>query len=433
MLSVYRGQGRLQNYWRIRQHALEFLSDVVHECGDFVQVDVLTIRFYVINDPALIHEALVEQSETLIIKGGVSRGLARLIGDGILTNRGARWRTSRTELQPLFHQTQLTDQLPIMAQRVQESLDRWRTRFAGEPFSLNRELLALSFRITCSTLFHALPSFEDAEAFADAMWVLQLDGMQRHITGADYLEWMPTALNRRVQRARSTLVRLAEQASAHASAPPLEEVLSILFAGTESPVNTLCFSLKLLSEHAEWRDQLAAELNAHEPTALLQHLGESRLLSQVIYESMRLFPAGWAFERYAAADVELGGERIGKGSRLLFSPFLMHRNPRFWNDAERFDPQRFASGSMSATGVPKYGYMPFGAGPRSCIGSRMALAEMRLTLGMILTQCTWTIQEAPTDDPLEAQGSFKIRLSRPMFVTMRFGSSDTPTQTKPGS
>ena len=438
MVPVYRGRGRIRNYRHIRRDPLAFLSEVVRQCGDFARVDVLTYRFYVVNDPALVHEALVEQSESLVIRGGVSAGLARLIGDGILTNRGARWRESRALLQPLFHRSPLTGHLPTMVARVQESLDRWRTRFAGRPFSISRELLALSYRITCSTLFRYVPTFEEAEEFADAMWVLQLDGMKRHVTGVDYVEWVPSAMNRRVRRARATLVRLAQQALDQGSpdeepALPLDEALSLLFAGTESPVNTLCFSLMLLERHPEWRERVVADLKRNESAALLQEVEGCRLLSQVISESVRLFPAGWAFERFASEDVQLGGEPIRKGARLLFSPFLMHRNPRFWREPERFDPLRFPSGSAPVNGVPKYGYMPFGAGPRSCIGSRMALAEMRITLGMILTQCEWRTHNQPADPPLEAEGSFKIRLSRPLVVTMAFRPTGTPPQSPPGT
>jgi cytochrome P450 len=84
---------------------------------------------------------------------------------------------------------------------------------------------------------------------------------------------------------------------------------------------------------------------------------------------------------------------------------------------------------MSVTGVPKYGYMPFGAGPRSCIGSRMALTEMRITLGMILDQCEWKITNSPDDAPLEAEGSFKIRLSQPVMVMMNARSGGTSRRT----
>ena len=420
---IARYPGRLRSYFRVRNDPIELLFDVVRACGDFARFDVLTYRFYLVNDPALLREALVEKSEQLIIQGGASRGLARLIGDGILTNRGERWRESRTSLQPLFHQSALTASLPVICARVQESLDRWRTRFDGIPFALNRELLALSFRIKCSALFHCLPSFEEAEEFADAIRVLQLEGMARFLDGNDLVPWLPLAVNRKVNRARATLYRLAQQLVDRGAAQPRDEILSLLFAGTESPVNTLCFALKLLEDHPLWREKIVAD------QCVPAEVERFDSLAQVISESIRLYPAGWAFERTASEDVRLGGELIRKGGRLLFSPFLLHRNPRFWRDPERFDPLRFDRGQSSAEGVPKYGYLPFGAGPRSCIGARLALAEMRIALGMIVAQCRWKTQSVPGEPPLKPEGSFKIRLSRPLFVTTDFRSSRTPPKT----
>ena len=433
MIAVYRRRNRLQNYSRVRSDPIAFLSEVNRECGDFARIDILTYRFYLVNDPALIREALVEKSDSLIIEGGASRGLARLIGDGILTNRGERWRESRTRLQPLFHQAALTTYLPVIAARVQESFDRWRTRFSGNPFSINRELLALSCRITCSTLFRYLPGFEEAEEFADAVWVLQSDGMKRFMSGGDYTPWLPLPQNLKVNRARDALIRLARRAVEHGAGQPLDEILSILFAGTESPVNTLCFALKLLEEHPHWQETLVAEQARNNPEAPFDDIESFNHLSQVISESARLYPAGWAFERYASEDVLLGGEAIQKGARLLFSPFLMHRNPRFWKDPLQFDPLRFSKGPNAVEGVPKFGYMPFGAGPRSCIGARLALAEMRIVLGMLLSQCRWKLVRDPAARKLEAEGSFKIRLSRPLLVTMEFPQTGKPPRTPPGN
>jgi cytochrome P450 len=413
MLKIYRGRHPLQNYSAIRENPIAFLSNVLKECGDFALIRIFAFRFYLINDPNLIRETLIEKNNVLVIEGGVSRGLARLIGNGILTNHGDEWRQSRHNLQPLFRQEALESYFSIVTERVQESLNRWRSNFTRKSFSINRELLALSFRITCSTLFRYVPNFQEAEEFADAIWVLQLHGMKRYMVGLDFIPWLPLPLNRRVNRAKATLIRLAQKPIEHGADQPLDEILSILFAGTESPANTLCWALKLLEDHPDWYEKVVKTLPYKD--------GEDfDVLSQVISETIRLYPAGWAFERYAAADVILGGEAISKGSRLLFSPFLLHRNPRFWREPEKFDPLRFSNGSTVPVDVPKFGYLPFGAGPRSCIGSRMAWAEMRITLSMILAQCRWKIDKLPDDALLAAEGSFKIRLNRPLFVRMDF-------------
>ena len=431
MIPVYNKQNPVQSYLAIRRDPVTFLADVIRESGDFARVNVLIFRFHLVNDPALIREALSDHSEQLIIKGGVSHGLARLIGNGILTNRGDQWRASRAQLQPLFHQGAMRAALPIITARVQETLERWRTSFSGQPLSIHRELLALSFRIACSTLFNHLPTWDAALQFADAIWVLQGDGMQRHLDGMDYVSWLPLPRNRKVNAARAVLYRLAQDAVEQGAGQTVDEILSILFAGTESPVNTLCFALKLLEEHPAWCSKILADLAQHSPGAPHDDVDRFDVLAQVLSECIRLYPAGWAFERYAEQDVQLGGERVPKGSRLLFSPFLMHRNTRFWRDPERFDPLRFTAGPNAAEGVPKFGYMPFGAGPRSCIGARLAQAEMRITLRMLLEQCTWKTAYQPGEPPLNAEGSFKIRLSHPLMLNLEVLPNGTRHNTQP--
>ena len=412
MIKTYRQNQAIRNYLGLKNDPIGFLSTVLRECGDIARIKIFPVRFYLINDPDLIREALVEKHGVLIIKGGVSSGLARLIGRGILTNHGEEWRESRKSLQPFFHQEAMQSYFPIMVNRVEESLGRWKSEFAGKSFSLNREMVILSFRIKCSTLFRTLASFEDAEEFADAMWILQSDGMKRHMTGLDFFAWIPTGQNRKVNRARAVLIRLAQKMIEQGAPQALPEILSLLFAGTEAPANTLVWAIKLLDDHPEWRDKLL------EPAALLENTENADVLSQVISETIRIYPAGWAFERFAAEATTLGGEVIEKGSRLLFSPFLLHRNLRFWKDPEKFDPLRFELGSNTPVGIPKYGYLPFGAGPRSCIGSRMAWAEMRIILSMLLSRGRLKVEKPPGDIPLSAEGSFKIRFNRPLFVRM---------------
>lgn len=423
------GVGPLAAYLRIRRDPVEFFTQLLNTAGDLVRFRVLTLPYCLINDPVLVRQALVEHSEQIVIQGGVSRGLAKLIGDGILTNQGEAWRKSRTLLQPLFHQSVLSAHLPAMASLVQESFERWRQGHPSTAVPMHREMLALSYRIACSTLFHHVPAFSEAESFADAIWTLQRDGMDRHLSGGDYLPWLPRPQHLRVNRARRALARLGKVSLDEGRSPPLDEVLSLLFAGTESPVTTLCFALQLLEQHPSWRDRLVAELQDIEtPEAMDQH----PLLTQVVNESLRLFPAGWAFERYAATNVTLGEERIRRGTRLVFSPFHMHRTPRLWRHPDQFDPSRFSAAQSGPEALPRYAFMPFGAGPRSCIGSRLAMSEMRLVLGMFLRSCRWKIEHKEGEGPLRPEGAFKLRLSRPLHVRCDFPSSRKPPRSRSG-
>src|ERR1700730_11957638 len=123
MLKTYHGRHPLQNYFAIRENPIAFLSNVLKECGDFALIRIFAFRFYLINDPNIIRETLIEKNNVLVIEGGVSRGLARLIGNGILTNHGDQWRQSRHNLQPLFRQEALESYFSIVTERVQESLN----------------------------------------------------------------------------------------------------------------------------------------------------------------------------------------------------------------------------------------------------------------------------------------------------------------------
>lgn len=399
-LKSYKIERPLRTFRAIQDNPIPFLSTVLRESGDFVRLESLLFRFHLVNDPDLIREALVEKSDLFVIQGGAARGLAGLIGNGILTNRGSQWRESRRSLQPLFNQSAMERYPAEMQQLTQESLDRWRLKFRDRPFPISREILALSCRILCRNLFGYVPSFEEAEEFADALWVLQSDGMTRYLIGADLVSWLPIPLNQRVNRAKATLTGLAGKIIEHGASQSEDEILSLLFAGTESPANTICWVLKLLDQHPQWKAKASQDSHA---------------LSQVISEALRLYPAGWAFERMAAKDTTLGREPIRRNSRFLFSPFLLHRNPRFWKEPEAFDPDRFADGATAPAGVPKYAYLPFGAGPRSCIGSRMAWMEMRIILSMLLSQCRVKVLSGPE---FIAKGSFKIRLSQPLLAQL---------------
>lgn len=411
MIPCYRGQSTLQIYAALKADLIAFLGRVQRDAGDFVHVKLPFRAFYLVADPQLMQEALAEKSADFVLHGGAARGLARLIGRGILTNQGEAWRQSRTTLQPLFRRCAPEEAAEIVRALTAETLARWRQREPG-PLQLNRELVALSFRVLYAVLFGQKPTLADAAEFADAIAVLQSEGMSRHVGGTDALAFLPTPTNRRINRARATLERLARLAAgSHPVA--VDDILSLLFAGTESPANTVAWALWLLQQHPEWRERLAASTDG------------SLVLDQILSETMRLFPAGWAFERYAVHDTTLGGERIPRGSRLLLAPYLLHRHVNYWPEPLRFDPLRFRDALTPAVDTSRRAYLPFGAGPRSCLGSRLGWLQMQIILGELSQAAEWTIDDDPAE-PLFPVGSFKLRPSYPMKAMLRWRSVVTP-------
>ena len=156
------------------------------------------------------------------------------------------------------------------------------------------------------------------------------------------------------------------------------EAITFLLAGHETTANALSWTFYLLSQNPEvereLRAELAAVLGGRAPA--IENLPQLKFTTMVIQEAMRLYPPIWVIERRAIADDVIGGFHIPAGSSIVISPYVLHRNENFWPDAERFDPTRFSS-------KPR-GYIPFGSGPRFCIGAEFAMMEARLIVPMVM-------------------------------------------------
>jgi cytochrome P450 len=163
-----------------------------------------------------------------------------------------------------------------------------------------------------------------------------------------------------------------------------DEVLTLMIAGHETTANALSWTWYLLSQNpdvtAKLRRETAEILAGRLPT--MEDVPRLTYTRMVLDESMRLYPPAWATSRAAIADDELGGHRIEAKSVVFLSPYLTHRHPEFWEDPERFDPQRFTPECVAAR--PRYGYFPFGGGPRLCIGNSFALSEAVLALATLV-------------------------------------------------
>lgn len=163
-----------------------------------------------------------------------------------------------------------------------------------------------------------------------------------------------------------------------------DEVMTLILAGHETTANTLSWTWYLLSQHPDVEDRLIAELetvlNGRPPTAA--DLPRLRYTEMIIKESMRLYPPVWVLEgRRAIEDLEIGGYYVPRGTTMLLSPWLAHRDSRYYPEPERFNPERWRG--TFAKELPRYAYFPFGGGPRLCIGQPFAMMEAALLLATI--------------------------------------------------
>jgi cytochrome P450 len=154
-----------------------------------------------------------------------------------------------------------------------------------------------------------------------------------------------------------------------------DELITLFIAGHETTALALAYTLYLLAEHPEIQDRVHAELDGQGPRTGLER-GELDLLDACIREALRLYPPAWAFAREATVDIDVDGHRIHAGEQVMISPWVLHHDPRWWVGPERFRPDRWRNGETDT--LPKGAFMPFGAGPRVCVGQYFAWMELRI-------------------------------------------------------
>ena len=289
-------------------------------------------------------------------------------------------------------------------------LDRWQAHAArAQPVDVAAEMSTLALDIVARALF-GTDLGGDGERFVDAVQAAM--GYAQHVLDHLFVPPLviPTPTNVRARRALGIVERILRgMIHARRRAPDAgrdlltalvhardadtndamderqlrDECLTILTAGHETPAVSLTGTWYLLGEHPAVERRLHAELaevlGGRVPSvADLDRLGYTR---QMLEESLRLYPPAWALPRQAYEEDEIGGYRVLAGTPVTLSPYVTHRHPDFWEDPERFDPDRFAPERRAALG--EYAYLPFGGGPRGCIGREFAMLEARLILAMV--------------------------------------------------
>src|SRR6266581_3943242 len=295
------------------------------------------------------------------------------IADGLLVTEGEFWSRQRRIMRPAFHQQRLFQLGSGMTEATLDMLDRW-DGLAGsdELLDMAEEMHNLTLRITTTSLFGAdlLQKMEDAAAVKrlEAVTYEIIEERRRHPTdSADLLTMLLDA------RDEETGQGMTDQQLRN-------EMMTLILAGHETTANALTWTWHLLSRNPEAMDRMRAELRSVLGDRVPTHedLPSIAYTRRVLEESLRLYPPAWIVGRRALGDDRLGDTDIVAGSVVAMSPYIVHRHPRYWDDPERFDPDRFTKDQMA--GRKTFAYFPFGGGPRLCIGHNMALIEAQLVL-----------------------------------------------------
>lgn len=393
---------------------LELMDRRVAEHGDIFHLRFAWLNYYVLNHPDAVHRVLVENHRNYQ-KSRNYQGLKFVLGQGLLTSEGDFWKKQRKLAQPAFHRERLSKLANDMVTCTDDMLVRWDRELEQlkKPFDLHREMMRLTLRIVGKTLFSTDLDGESKE-IGDALSVA-ITWANEHVNSPLRLPpWVPTRSNRGFVKARKTIDRIAlrmigERRSYGGDQPDLlgmlmsaqdeetgekmsdlqlkDELLTLVLAGHETTANALSFIFHLLSQNPEVEKKLYAETVTilGDRTIELADIQKMPYTKAVVEEGMRLFPPAWVIERDSLGEDEVMGYHIPKNVVVGVFPWLLHRHEKYWSNPLKFDPERFLPGSPNySDSRPKHVYLPFGGGPRMCIGNAFAMMEMQLLLPMIV-------------------------------------------------
>jgi cytochrome P450 len=422
----------------VRADPLTFLADLRARYGDLVALPVPGPPALLLNDPADLRRVLQTSARHWTKDTVQYSALRRVTGDGLLATAGPTWLEHRRIAAPAFHHERLAGVGEQVVQATDEALDSW----GPLPSGATRDVLELTTRVALDVVGRALFS---ADLSSRAEGLLAATGAAAGLIvrlGRSILpipEWVPTPLHRQLHDARRELDRLCGELVAERRQGVTgshgddllgllldsgmddegvrDELVTMVIAGHETVAAGLAWTLMLLAEDEAAQARVRAELGALDGDLPLVGAGAVAPWTRaVVDESLRLYPPAWALSRRSTAVDVLGGREVPVGTLVIMSPWLVHRHPERWPEPEAFRPERFL-GDASVAAVLERGYLPFGAGPRLCIGREFALGEMVIVLSRLLRRHRLSVPEGWARPKVEARVALHPHAGMPLLLS----------------
>lgn len=417
--------------WRLLRAPNGWL-DVLSECqrryGNVVRFRFFGAPVCLINDPADIERVLVTDHQNFT-KSMDYRALSRVLGQGLLTSEGEVWKRQRRLVQPAFFRDRILSYGFLMTSCTARLIDSWQD---GEVRDLHGDMMRVTLEIAARSLFNA--DIEgDAATIGKALAVV-MDEMPKLAGFAFLPDWVPVPGLGAFRRALADLDKIVygiirhrratgehpgdlldmlldardESGAGMSDLQLRDEVMTLLLAGHETTANTLAWTLYLLAQNPERQSRLEAEVRTvlggrEAEAASVQRLPYTQM---VLMEAQRLYPPAWAIGRKALRDFEVSGYRLHAGINVVVSQWVLHRDPQLYPDPERFDPERWREEAARRRSLPKFAYLPFGAGPRVCVGASLALTESALVLATLMQRFRFSLSST---EPVKAFPSVTLR------------------------
>ena len=437
--SALKGAPLVGNLFEFRNQRLALQQRLLAECGDLGLMHIGPVPVWAASSAELAHQILVEHADAFVKSRGLGKIARPMLGDGLLTSEHELHRQQRKLIAPAFSHRRIGAYAATMAdltERAQAALDD------AAVVDVAHEMMRLTLAIVGKTLF-------DADVACEA------DDVGAAITAANHYVsdqvtrlplpmWLPLPRNRDARRAIATIDAIIYRliAARRAACVDLGDVLSTLvmardevtgegmpdrqirdeavtlfLAGHETTANALAWSFYLLGRHRDVAERLATEaravLGGRSPT--MDDLPRLPTALMILKEAMRLYPPAYMVGRQAERDVTIGGVELRRGSTIFVNIYAMHRRADYFEAPDQFRPERFAPDREKL--LPKGAYLPFGGGPRICIGNHFALMEGQLILAALAQR----LRFVPVDDravepepliTLRPKGGLPMRVER---------------------
>jgi len=429
--------GLIEFIRRVREDQLSVIDPALYG-EDLTYSRILFLHSFLVNKQEYIEQVLLTNHANYRKSDFLRNLLGPLLGEGLLISEGEFWRRQRRIAAPAFHARRIGEFVATMQASTQAMLARWPR--PGEPFDVAAEMMALTLDIIARTMFSAEVSGEVAAIRRLTDFVINLRPSLLDLFG--FPQWLPRlqpreyraaiaafeplvarflAERRHEESARGDLLSMLlaardpETGEGMSDRQLRDEILTIFLAGHETTANALTWTWYLLARHpqaeARLHDELDAVLGGRLPT--FADLAELKWTRMLIEEAMRLYPPAHTIARTAIGEDRIGGVRVPPGASLTISIYALHRNPKLWGEPERFDPQRFAPDAVAAR--HRFAYLPFGGGPRICIGNGFAMAEAQVILATVAQR--WRLRLAE-GHPVVPIGLVTLRPKHGLCVTL---------------